>query len=89
MGCTSTKRTNQVLEAMEWFFGERQCRSITFANDTAGDQSDQYFDLNSMNELYEMEKFYVLLSDGTATDPMPAGKTKIEVTYIVHELSSR
>lgn len=82
MGTQSTKKTEQVLEAMDWYFGERQCRSITFADDTAGDQTDSYFDLNVMDENYLEQKFYVLMSGTTpAVDPAPAGKTKIEVVY--------
>lgn len=82
MGTTSTKKTEQVLEAMDWYFGARQCRKVTFANDTLGDQTDSYFDLNSITEGYLAESFYVLLSGTTpAVDPAPAGKTKIEVAY--------
>lgn len=81
MGCTTTQRTEQVLEAMKFYFGARHCRIITFANDDSGDQSGKYFDLNSISELYAEKKYYVLLTDGTAVDPAPAGKTKIEVEY--------
>lgn len=81
MGCTTTQRTEQVLEAMDFYFGARHCRITTFADDTSGDQSGSYFDLNSITELYAEKKYYVLLSNGAASDPAPAGKTKIEVVY--------
>lgn len=82
MGCTSTKKTEQVLEAMDWFFGARHCRITTFQDDLAGDQTDSYFDLNVIDENYAVKQFYVLMSGTTpAVDPAPAGKTKIEVVY--------
>ncbi len=83
MGSQSTNKTEQVLEAMDWYFGEKQCRIITFADDTAGDQTDSYFDLNLIDENYVEQEFYLLLSGTTpAVDPAPAGKTKIDVTYV-------
>lgn len=81
MGCTTTQRTEQVLEAMDWYFGARQCRSVTFADDTAGDQEDLYFDLNGVDENYEEKQFYLWLDSGTGTDPMVANKTGIQVVY--------
>ena len=79
--CKSTDESKQILDARKWYFGGRHCRSVTFADDTTGDQSGQYFDLNVIDENYEEKKYYVLLTNGTAVDPAPAGKTKIEVTY--------
>ena len=81
MGCTTTKKTEQVLEAMSWYFGARECRSITFVNDTAGDQEDLYFDLNGIDENYEEKQYYVWLDAGTGTDPAIANKTGIQVVY--------
>ena len=81
MACTTTQRTEQVLEAMDWYFGARQCRSTTFQDDTAGDQEDLYFTLNSIDENYAEQKFYVWLDAGTGTDPMVAGATGIQVSY--------
>ena len=82
MACTTTQTTNQVLEAMEWSFGGRECRSTTFIDDTAGSLTDEYFDLNVIDE-DGIEKFYYVLLSGTtpATDPAPVGKTKIEISY--------
>ena len=81
MGCTTTQRTEQVLEAMDWYFGARQCRSITFQDDTAGDQEDLYFDLNAIDENYSSSEYYLWLDAGTGVDPAIAGKTGIQVVY--------
>ena len=81
MGCTTTQRTEQVLEAMDWYFGARQCRSTAFADDTDGDQEDLYFDLNEISEDYSEKQFYVWLDSGTGTDPAVADKTGIQVIY--------
>jgi hypothetical protein len=88
MGCTTTKKTEQVLEAMNWYFGARECRSITFVNDTAGDQEDLYFDLNGIDENYAEKQYYVWLDAGTGTDPVIAGKTGIQVVYTSGDTAS-
>jgi hypothetical protein len=88
MGCTTTKKTEQVLEAMNWYFGARECRSITFVDDTAGDQEDLYFDLNAIDANYEEKQFYVWLDAGTGTDPAIAGKTGIQVVYTSGDTAS-
>ncbi len=79
--CKSTDESKQILDARKWYFGGRHCRSVVFSDDTTGDQSGQYFDLNAIDENYEEQKYYVLLTNGSAVDPAPAGKTKIEVSY--------
>lgn len=81
MACTTTQRTEQVLEAMDWYFGARECRSTTFQQDNGGDQEDLYFTLNGIDENYAEEKFYVWLDSGTGTDPMVSGATGIQVSY--------
>jgi len=85
MACTTTQRTEQVLEAMDWYFGARECRSTTFQQDNGGDQEDLYFTLNGIDENYAEEKFYVWLDSGTGTDPMVAGATGIQVSYSVED----
>ena len=81
MACTA-QRSNQVLEAMVWYYGKRECRTVTFVDDVAGSLTDEYFDLNVIDENYLEKQYYVLLSGTTpAVDPAPAGKTKIEVSY--------
>lgn len=85
MGCSSTKTNDQTLEAMKWFFGQRECRSTTFADDLAGDQTGSYFDLNTQEvngEVIEEKQYFILMSGTTPSiTPTPAGKTKIEVVY--------
>ena len=81
MACTTTQRTEQVLEAMDWYFGARECRTVAFQQDNGGDQEDLYFTLNGIDENYAEEKFYVWLDAGTGTDPMVAGATGIQVSY--------
>ena len=88
MGCTTTKKTEQVLEAMSWYFGARECRSITFVDDTALDQEDSYFDLNSIDENYLEVQYYVWLDGGTGTDPLIANKTAIPVVYVSGDSAS-
>lgn len=82
--CANSSSTNQVLEAMKWYFGKRHCRSVTFVNDTVGDQDGKYFDLNTITNEYEEKKYQVLLSDGTTTTitGMASDVTLITVTYV-------
>lgn len=80
--CQTQKSSNQVLEAMKWYFGARHCRTITFVDDSAGDQDGQYFDLNTFNTSYQEVKYVVLLSNGTTTTaPTNSDQTLITVTY--------
>jgi hypothetical protein len=65
---------------MNYFFGARQCRSITFVDDVAGSLNGYYFDLNAIKEDYVEQSFYVFLTNGTAVDPALPNKLKIEVT---------
>lgn len=81
MACTTTQTTSQVLEAMEWSFGGRECRTITFSDDTAGSLSAYYFDLNAIDENGVEIQSYVWLNNGSSVDPMISGKTGIEVSY--------
>lgn len=81
--CANSSSTNQVLEAMKWYFGKRHCRSIAFVDDTTGDQDGKYFDLNAISNEYSEVKYQVLLSDGTTTAiaGMASDVTLITVTY--------
>jgi hypothetical protein len=86
--CTQKKSSDQTLEAMKWFFGQRHCRTITFMNDTDGDQDGKFFDLNviqlhasdALN--YTEKKYAVLISDGTTLviPGLPAGTTQLTLT---------
>lgn len=78
---SSTQQTQQVLEAMDWRFGVRQCRSITLVDDVAGSLEDEYWDVNEIDENYVANDFYIWLNGGTGTDPSISGKTGIQVTY--------
>lgn len=86
--CSSpaTRTTDQVLEAMRWYFGKRHCRSVAFVNDTAGNQDGLYFDLNTIDVNYAEKKYVILLSDGTTTTaPTTTGSTLITVTFVAND----
>lgn len=85
--CTSTKSSDQVLEAMKWYFGNRHCRKITFVADVAGSLDGEYFDLNVIDYDGSEKKYAVLLSDGTTTTipGLPTGTTQITVTYTAND----
>ena len=81
MSATSNQ-SSQVLEAMIWYYGKRQCRSITFVDDASSNLAAQYWDLNLIDENYQEQQFYVWLDNGsTSVDPAIAGKTGIQVVY--------
>jgi hypothetical protein len=66
--CSSSKSTDQVLEAMKWYFGKRHCRSATFQLTSQGEN----FDLNVITSSYSEKKYLVFLDDGVAVAPTPA-----------------
>lgn len=82
---TTTNASNQVLEAMVWYYGKRECRTVTFVDDVAGSLEDEYFDLNLIDEDYNEQQFYVWLDSGTGTDPAISGKTGIQLTYVPND----
>ena len=53
--CSSTKATEQRLEAMKWYFGKRQCRTITFKEDDT--DHGKTFQLNVVDHNYSEKKF--------------------------------
>lgn len=80
--CSNTSSTEQKLEAMKWYFGERHCRTITFSDDTAGDQGGDSFDLNVIDEDYAEKKYLFWLDNSVASAPTPAAdQTLIAVSY--------
>lgn len=85
--CKSTNRTNQRLEALDFYYGFRQCRQVQFVDDVAGSLDGEYFDLNTIDENYAEAKYAVLLSDGTTTaiPGLPSGTTQITVTYTAND----
>jgi len=78
---TTAQQSNQVLEAMVWYYGKRHCRSMTFVDDVALSLEDEYFDLNVIDENYSESQYYVWLDGGTGTDPAIAGKTGLALVY--------
>lgn len=78
---TQTKRADVQLEAAFMNYGLPECRSVTFNDDTAGDQEGEYWDLNTLDFDGTETEYYVLLDNGSTVDPVPAGKTKIPVVY--------
>lgn len=88
--CAKTSSTDQVLEAMRFYFGERHCRSILFVADVSGSLDGEYFDLNVIDEDYAEKKYAVLLSDGTTTviSGLPTGTTQITVTYTENDAAA-
>lgn len=82
MSLTGTSTNDIKLEAVSVKWGREECKKVTFVDDVAGSLTDEYFDLNVLDEDQVETQYYVLMSGSTpATDPAPAGKTKITVTY--------
>ena len=74
--CSNQSSTSQRLEAVKLYFGKRQCRTITFAADSAGEN----FELNVIDSDYAEKKYLVFLDDGVAAAPTPStGVTLITV----------
>lgn len=73
--CTSTKATEQRLEAMKWFFGKRQCRTITFS--ATDSDHGKTFQLNVIDHDYKEKKFLVFLDEGVTPEPTPAAGTTL------------
>lgn len=65
--CAKQKSTEQRLEAMKWYFGERQCRDLTLASDDS--DHGEFFDLNTIAKDHTEKKYVVFLDDGVAAAP--------------------
>jgi hypothetical protein len=79
---STTQSSNQVLEAMVWYFGRKECRSIQFVDDVAGSLDGESFDLNAIDEDYNEKKYLFWLDNGSASDPTPAAdQTLVAVSY--------
>ena len=72
MGCQQTESSSQILEAMAWSFGGRECRSVTFVDDVTGSLSGQEFEVNTIDENGVEKMYLVYLDDGAAVAPTPA-----------------
>jgi hypothetical protein len=81
MACAIKKEQTIKLEAAQVYWGKEQCRVITLVDDVAGSLSGQWFELDVLNAEGAEAQYYVLFDNGSAVDPAPAGKTKIEVLY--------
>lgn len=81
MGCAIKKEQTIKLEAAQVYWGKEQCRVVTLVDDVAGSLNEEYFDLNVLDVEGNLTEYYVLLDNGSAVDPAPAGKTKVEVVY--------
>lgn len=87
--CQQTKTSSQNLEAMEWYFGDRQCRSILFVDDVAGSVAGENWEVNVMdgevldaNKDYVEKKYLFWLDNGVVAAPTPAAdQTLFPITY--------
>jgi len=68
-------------EASKIYWGKEQCRVVGVVADVAGSLSGEYFDLNVVDASGAETSYYLLMDNGAAVDPAPAGKTKITVSY--------
>jgi hypothetical protein len=78
---TTASQSKQVLEAMKYFFGKRQCRSTLFVADVGGSLAAEHFELNVIDENYAEKQYYVWFDNGSSTDPSIVGKTGLQLTY--------
>lgn len=69
----STTETNIRLEAVNAYFGKKQCRKVTAVADVADSLLDTYFDLNYIDGDFQEVQGYVYFD----TDPVISGKTAI------------
>lgn len=82
MALNGSAKTDIKLEAVDVYWGTERCSSVTLVDDVGGSLSGEYFDINVIgSDLSTETSYYVLLDNGSAVDPAPAGKTKITVSY--------
>ncbi len=85
--CQREESSDQRLESMRWYFGDRQCRSITLA----ADDSDHgvSFELNTINKSYEEVKYVIFLDDGITVAPtVSTEQTLISVSVVAGETAN-
>lgn len=87
MAC-KTQTQEIFYEASKIYWGRETCREITFVDDVTSSLSGEYFDLNATDLDGNETEYYVLLDAGAAIDPMPAGKTKITVSYTANDAAA-
>jgi hypothetical protein len=62
--------------------GVAQGQTITTVADVGGSLNSKWFSISAIDATTKVQKnFYVWFNDGSGTDPAPAGKTGIEVSY--------
>ena len=74
---------------MNWYFGGRHCRSVTFVDDVAGSLAGDSFDLNVINGEntdadgnWTETRYLVWMDDGVASAPTPAAdQTLVALGY--------
>lgn len=74
MALVTAQRTEQVLEAMNYYFGGKHCLKMT-VDGSAPDSS--YFLVNYIDENHEEVEGYIWLNEA-GSDPAPAGKTLLQ-----------
>lgn len=81
MSCTTTRRINATLEAAEARWGRGHCRTWTTVADDTDSLDGTYLDLNLIGYDFAEDLYLVWFntSGGSATAPVVAGKTNIEV----------
>jgi hypothetical protein len=65
MALTSTQTSDIQIAAATVKWGREECRKVTFVDDVAGSLTDEYFDLNVLDEDQVETAYYVLLSGTT------------------------
>ena len=81
MACRTTTQPIK-LEAANLYWGREACRQVTLVDDVAGSLSGEYFFIDAKDIDGVSTEYYVLLEGTTPpSDPAPAGKTKISVSY--------
>jgi hypothetical protein len=88
--CDVAVPTEQKLEAMDWRFGGKHCRSVTFVDDVAGSIAGEEFEIividgeneNQVTREFLEKSYLVYLDDGVVSAPTPAaGQTLVAVSY--------
>lgn len=89
MATTSQGTFDVKLEAVNAYWGQEHCRSITTVADVAGSLNDTYFDLNLITTEFVEAPYYVWFNVNAAgTDPAITGKTGIEVALATSDTAN-
>lgn len=78
----TTQASQQVLEAMQWYYGKRECRTVLFVDDSSGSVAGEAFDVNYISEEYEEVKLLCWMDNSVASAPTPdADQTLVAISY--------